>query len=120
MPPSKTKSHPAYDDSTLRILKRAQEYESNLDVRELLLARSSREPAHNPGSNRPSISDHFNNLMVDEKLKEPLPRVIVIFDDVITSGASFKAAQKILQQNFPEMSIVGIFVARNIKVQDGN
>ena len=118
MPPSKIKSHSEYDDCTLRILKRAKQFELTLDVRELLLAKTSRDPAHNPGNKRPSIADHFNNLMIDEGLKDPLPRAIVIFDDVITSGASFKAAQKILLKNFPDVPIVGIFVARNIKIID--
>lgn len=118
MPPSKIKSHSEYDDCILRILKRAKQFELKLDVRELLLAKTSRDPAHNPGNKRPSIADHFNNLMIDEGLKDPPPRAIVIFDDVITSGASFKAAQKILLKNFPEVPIVGIFVARNIKIID--
>jgi len=120
MPPSKIKSHPAHDDCTLRILNRVQQFEKALDVRELLLAKASREPAHNPSSKRPSIVDHLNNLVVDENLIDPIPHAIVIFDDVITSGASFKAAQKILQNKYSEIPIVGVFVARNIKVDDMN
>lgn len=118
MPPSKTKADPSYDDCVFRILQRTQQIEKALDLRELLLAKISRDPAHNPGSRRPTIRDHLSNLSVDQTVKEPPPQAIAIFDDVITSGASFKAAQTILEKNFPGIPIIGIFVARNIKVTD--
>jgi predicted amidophosphoribosyltransferase len=118
MPPSKIRSDSAYDDCVLRILKRAQQFELSLDIRELLIARSNRDPAHNPGSKRPSVADHFKNLILDEKLKAPLPTAFIIFDDVITSGASFKAAQQVLRNHFPRIPVIGVFVARNIKVMD--
>lgn len=115
MPPSKVKSDPGYDDRLSRVLAHMKEVEKNLDVRELLIARSSRDPAHDPNSvKRPKISDHLNNYSLDATLKEPTPRAIAIFDDVITTGASFKAAKEILGKVYPETPIVGIFIARNI------
>jgi predicted amidophosphoribosyltransferase len=51
---------------------------------------------------------------LDESLKNPPPQAIAIFDDVITTGASFKAAQEILQKEFPKIPIIGIFIARNV------
>lgn len=115
MPPSKIKSDATYDDRLSRVLLKIKESENKLDVRELLIAKSSREPAHDPNSQkRPSISDHLANFTLDESLKMPLPRAIAIFDDVITTGASFKAAQSILQKPYPGIPIIGIFIARNI------
>lgn len=121
MPPSKIKSDAAYDDCILRILKRAQQFEETLDIRELLLAKTSRNPAHTPGSKRPTVEDHLGNLIIDETLKEPLPnKAVIIFDDIITTGSGFKAAQKILKNNFPEVPVIGVFVARNIKIADSD
>jgi hypothetical protein len=128
MPPSKIKLDPAYDDRLLRVLSKIKETEKDLDVRELLVGKASREPAHDPNSQkRPKISDHLKNFELDQLLKTPTPKAIAIFDDVITTGASFKAAQSILQEVFPKIPIVGIFIARNrilppdaIKIIDEN
>lgn len=116
MPPSKVKSDAAYDDRLVRILERAKQLEAGLDIREILIRKSNRDPAHNPGSKRPNVHEHIANLEVDESLLLPSPQAIVIFDDIITSGASFKSAQTVLKKHYPDIPIVGIFVARNIKV----
>jgi predicted amidophosphoribosyltransferase len=50
----------------------------------------------------------------------PAPRKIILFDDVLTTGASFKAAQTLLRENFPNAPIAGIFIARNIKLPADN
>lgn len=95
-----------------------KENEASLDIRELLLAKFSRETAHNPCAMRPKVNDHINNFIFDESLSNPTPRAIILFDDIITSGAHFKAAQTIIQKAFPETPIIGLFVARNVKVED--
>lgn len=118
MPPSKTKSDPHYDDRLWKVLLKMKEIESSLDIRELLLAKTSREAAHNPGAVRPRVQDHLKNFILDELQKNPKPRAIILFDDIITSGAHFKAAQTIIQKEFPEVPIIGFFVARNVKVED--
>lgn len=116
MPPSKIKTDIAYDDRLVKILEKAKQHEAELDIRELLLRKSSRDPAHNPGSKRPSVQEHIANIVLDDSLLLPTPHAIAIFDDILTSGASFKAAQTILRDQYPHTPIVGIFVARNIKV----
>jgi len=52
--------------------------------------------------------------MVDESLLEPAPRVIAVVDDVLTTGAHFKAAQLLLSSRFPGVAVYGIFVARRV------
>lgn len=119
IPPSKVKSDPAYDDRLFRILGKVKELEKKLDLRELLLIKTSRDAAHIPGSKRPKIQELLTDLYIDEGAAEPAPNAIVVFDDVITSGASFKAAQALLQKRYPNVPIIGVFIARNIKVQEG-
>jgi hypothetical protein len=118
IPPSKEKSVPLYDDRLWRVLLKMKEHEDSLDIRELLLSKSSREAAHNPGAVRPKVQDHLVNFVIDESLKVPKPRGIILFDDIITSGAHFKAAQTIIQKEFQGVPIIGLFVARNVRVED--
>lgn len=44
----------------------------------------------------------------------PTPSHIAICDDVLTTGAHFKAAQDILSEAFPGIQIVGCFIARRV------
>ena len=39
---------------------------------------------------------------------------IGLFDDVITTGAHFKAAKSLLTERFGDVAIYGIFVARRV------
>jgi hypothetical protein len=120
IPPSKAKSDPAYDDRLYRILGKVKELEQSLDLRDLLVRKTSRDAAHISGSKRLKVQELLTDLYVDESVTKPAPNAIAVFDDVITSGASFKAAQALLQQRYPNVPIIGIFVARNIKVQKSN
>lgn len=49
---------------------------------------------------------------VDEGLAEPAPETITLFDDLLRSGAHFKAAQRVLAGRFPGVAMVGVFLAR--------
>jgi predicted amidophosphoribosyltransferase len=37
-----------------------------------------------------------------------------LFDDVLTTGAHFRAASAALQQSFPGVKIIGLFIARRV------
>jgi hypothetical protein len=116
MPPSKIKSDPHYDGRLCEVLLEMQKMAGSIDIRELLAAKTSREAAHKPGAIRPGMQDHLNNFILDELQKNPRPRWIILFDDIITSGAHFKAAQTIIQKKFSKLPIIGLFVARSVKV----
>ena len=40
--------------------------------------------------------------------------MIGLFDDVLTTGAHFRAASAVLKQSFPGVRIVGLFIARRV------
>jgi hypoxanthine-guanine phosphoribosyltransferase len=42
---------------------------------------------------------------------------LVVVDDVLTTGAHFKAMQRILNERFPDVSLIGVFVARRVPVR---
>lgn len=113
IPPSSTKTHSEYDDRLVKVLNKMREFENNLDLRELLTSIDDRQPAH-LATKRFAIEEHYNNLKVDLSLREPPPNAIVIFDDVILSGAGYKAAKLHLSKIFPNIPIIGIFIARAV------
>jgi hypothetical protein len=112
IPPSKSKSDPLYDDRVVRTVRgiRAQ---PAIDVRELVLQHASTVAVHDP-ENRPTPEQIQANYAIDEAIRDPVPQVIGLFDDVLTTGAHFRAASTALQQSFPGVRIVGLFIARRV------
>ena len=45
-------------------------------------------------------------------MTEPAPRLVAVVDDLLTTGAHFRAAKSILSARFPEIAVVGMFIAR--------
>ena len=112
-PSSKLKTDPDHDDRLMRVLQLLKQRETSLDVRELLFSKCSREAAHVSGK-RLNVKEHLENMVFDHTQTSPIPKNIVVFDDVITSGASYKAAQIILEKEYPDAVIVGIFIGRSV------
>jgi predicted amidophosphoribosyltransferase len=114
IPPSKAIEHPEYDDRMLRLLRRVAV--GLLDVRELLYQERSMDAAH-ASLARPRPEEIAANYRVREDLLEPAPEAIGLFDDVLTTGAHFKAAQQVLRRHFPATPILGIFLARTVRLE---
>lgn len=116
IPPSKMKSDPEFDDRILEILKRIRV--PGLDVRELVVQRESMRASSQSPGNRPSQRELFENYLIDETLVDPAPRVFGIVDDVLTNGDHFKAVQQKLEERFPGVPTVGLFIARTVHRPD--
>lgn len=112
IPPSKSKSDPLYDDRLSCVLHTIRPNPS-LDIRELILQQNSMDAVHF-NENRLSPDDLKECYEIDKKLIEPLPNNIILFDDVMTTGSHFKAAQSILCEIFPNANILGLFIARRV------
>jgi len=82
-----------------------------LDIRELVIQRQTMEAAHDAGI-RPGPDQIAAGYQIDENLCKPVPNAIALFDDVITTGAHFAAARRVLQVRFPQTRIFGSFIAR--------
>ncbi|MEM9447820.1 MAG: hypothetical protein AAGA75_04730 [Cyanobacteria bacterium P01_E01_bin.6] len=112
MPPSKTPTHPDYDD---RIDKVAQLVSNALDqvYYSPLIYRTVDVNAHHIGKSRNphKIYDHFS---IDEALASNIAetKCLVMLDDILTSGAHFTAAKAKLQRRFPNNEIGGLFWAK--------
>ena len=112
IPPSKAKDHPLHDDRLKRML-HAIRPQPPLDIRELIVQKVSTEAAHSL-QNRPQPEQIEALYQVKESLSAPLPRAIAIVDDILTTGAHFRAAHRILSARFPTANVVGVFIARRV------
>ena len=108
--PSKVRDETDYDDRLVQILQRFG-HGRTVDIRELVLMTESIDAAHLTGDPR-NIPELIKRLSIDRSLRKPLPEAICIFDDVLTTGAHFKAVQSILQGEFPRVPLAGLFLAR--------
>lgn len=112
IPPSKSKEDPLYDDRIVQVLKIFGQGH-NLDIRELILQHESTLPFHQI-TPRPFWEDLIDNYYIDENIANPEPKKIVLFDDLLTEGAHFKAAQHVLEKRYSGVITRGIFIARRI------
>lgn len=112
VPPSKAKDDAGYDDRLVRML-RAVRPERPLDVRELIGQARSVEPTHRRSA-RLRASDIEAMYDIDEALEAPGAGLVVVVDDLLTSGAHFRAAQRTLSRRFPDIDVTGLFLARRV------
>lgn len=112
IPPSKSKKDPLYDDRMVQVLKIFGQG-LNLDIRELILQRESTPPFHQI-TPRPPWEYLVDNYYIDENIANPEPKKVILFDDLLTEGAHFKAAQNVLEKRYPGITTRGIFIARRV------
>ena len=115
IPPSKTAGHPEYDDRLSRALTMAC-VGSDADIRSLLRRTTSTDADHST-PDRLSPEALYALLEVDAAsiTVKPLRGTIILFDDVITTGKSFKCCERRLREVIPPATrIIGLFVARRI------
>lgn len=117
IPPSKTKSSSLYDNRMTEVLNGiGARHGIACDVRELIFQTEDMDAVHLNATHRPSPAQIRQIYEIDESLVEPEPKLIVIFDDVVTAGAHFRAAKDLLQERFRDVPITGVFVARRLPV----
>jgi hypothetical protein len=116
IPPSKAKTDPLYDDRMVQMLRTIRPAPP-LDIRELIVQHVSTGAAHQV-TTRPRPADLEAIYAIDQNLTAPPPQLIMVVDDVLTTGAHFKAASVILGRRFPGVSLVGVFLARRVPEAD--
>jgi hypothetical protein len=112
IPPSKAKTDSLYDDRLVRMLNAIQP-NPRPDIRELIVQRASMDAVHDQQV-RPRPEEIEVNYSVDEWVRDPAPQVIGLFDDVLTTGAHFRAAVSVLHRTYPGVRIIGFFIARRV------
>jgi hypothetical protein len=113
IPPSKTQAHPEYDD---RIEQVGKLVAANLQcVRCLpLLYRTADVDSHHTTRFSRSPDDIYKDLSINEFLASDYREegLLIVLDDVLTSGAHFAAAKRRLEWRFSTVEIAGIFWAK--------
>ncbi len=112
VPSSMVQTDPNYDDRLPRILRQVS-HGRQFDIRELVIMTRTVPQSH-LAPERVSIEELIESMSINEACVRPAPQSIGIFDDVLTTGRHFKAVQTIIQQRFPSVPVVGLFVARRV------
>jgi hypothetical protein len=112
-PPSKATDHPDYDDRVEQIVRKiTMPPGATADIRPMIRNRSSRASAHE-SDERPTVQELVDNMELDEAMASSAPvKTIGIFDDMLTTGTTFRAMATILGKRFQGVNATGIFVAR--------
>lgn len=114
IPPSKTPTHSSYDDRITQVLLAIRRHSGvQCDIRELLMQTVDKEASHTRDERR-DIERLIADYQIQESLVNPPPKQIGVFDDMLTTGAHYRAAIAVLGGRFPGIPIVGIFVTRRI------
>ena len=115
MPGSKPVGHPEYDPRMLRVLENYAQGDPRLDIRPVLRQTVER-PGQHEGGGRLSPGEIAADLEIEQAqlAKGPLRAMVFLMDDVVTMGASFKAAQSKLLGIPNVRQVRGIFLARTV------
>lgn len=111
IPPSVVRADPSYDDRNLEVLRQFQALKIGVDVRDLLYQTQSTRKSHQ-SAERLQVDDLMSVYKVDNRLTNPRPQAIVLFDDVLTTGTHFVAARNVLREQFGGLRFAGVMIAR--------
>jgi len=114
VPPSKRSDDPKFDDRIWTVLCGLQEKlkgSYRLDIRKLIYQTESYQASHTT-VNRITPQELEDIYRVDEDSALPEPSMIIVIDDVLTSGCHYRAMHSVLSKRFPSAKIKGIFLAR--------
>lgn len=119
MPPSRVRDDLLYDDRMVRVLSQIQaEAGMQLPIRDILRFDGSTAPSHT-SVNRPTLKAMMKAMSIDYgNATEVAPKLILLFDDVLTTGAHFVVAYTKLMERFPTSLVIGNFVARCVRSQE--
>ncbi|WP_144408849.1 hypothetical protein [Chromobacterium vaccinii] len=114
MPPSRPRNDQMYDDRMLQVLESVRNHtQLALDIRDCLSFSGAYAASHET-DDRPTPDQLYQDLTIDVATArvKPLPNAILLFDDMLTTGAHFVAAHRRLQETFGEVQVVGCYVCR--------
>lgn len=112
IPPSKEQADPEHD-VRMRTICESIPVDFQIDVRDLVIQTDSYDAAHESGY-RPTVEELVEIYEINETVSEPAPRAIGIVDDVLTAGAHYRAMHNVISGRFPDVPIIGIFIARRV------
>jgi hypothetical protein len=112
IPTSKPKNHPLYDSRLDDVLSKLVQYNPKIQVVDPIVRTDAVVAKHEGGPRKPSIE--LKSLQWKGLILTNIPSLIILIDDIITSGSSFKACQNLILENVPTTRVIGVFWARAI------
>jgi hypothetical protein len=114
IPPSKVKYDAGYDNRIVQMMSQVVSASGErAQILELVTQKVSRDAAHETGV-RPTVDDLKANYELDASLLSQVRQNLIIVDDVLTNGTSFRAMSDTIKLALPEHSIFGLFIARTV------
>jgi hypothetical protein len=112
IPCSKSRGHPLHDDRMMQVLRRLT-HGCAAQALELIVQTEDFESFHAGCRLRPDQLAQY--YVLDAHLSRRKPREVVLFDDMLTTGCHFKAAQAVVSDCWPDLEVAGIFLARVVR-----
>ena len=109
IPPSKILGHPEYDDRMLQIAQGACHGTGGSCIELLRQTESYATAHHQQAGSRPKPSDLEAIYEMANDLTRP---VVILVDDVLTTGSHFVAARNVILNAHPNTRVIGFFMAR--------
>jgi hypothetical protein len=118
IPPSKCKTNPLYDDRMEQVALGVADLEI-VEYFPILETKNDSQASHLSQDHR-DPSNFYENMIINNTFLERYRSgdVLVLIDDVLTSGAHLSAALRHLQETFREPDVMGIFWARSERPSD--
>lgn len=117
IPCSKAQDHLDYDERIEKICGSIKQPPP--DVRKLVVQTASTNASHEVSEGvRVTVDELLDIYAIDENLVSPAPKKIAIVDDVLTAGTHYRAMHTVLSQRFPDVPLIGIFIARRVFPDD--
>ena len=116
IPPSSAKDSPLYDNRVEQVVAKVCSYTGITSV-ELFTNRNTTNPAHLGGSRSPQ--DIANNLVWCGNNLLDNYSIVLIVDDVFTTGGHFVAMHNLIKGRYPNINVVGTIWAKTVWSTDG-
>jgi predicted amidophosphoribosyltransferase len=113
IPPSKSKTDAEYDGRLCESLEITKTLVPELDFKEVVSQKESMTASHIAGV-RPKPEELKSNYECDTDLLDQCQKNIIVFDDMLTAGAHFRAMSDLLKEGRSDLEVIGLFVSRRI------
>ena len=113
MPSSKLPCDPEYNPVLIEILEQLRQRNGGIQYLELIKNTTARQASH-LSQIRTRVDELVESWEIDEGLVNQCKPYVMLFDDVLTSGAHYTAAKTMLMKRMPELTIKGLFIARTV------
>ena len=80
------------------------------DCRDLLMQHGETPASHAGWRTTPRQRQDL--LAINELVADPRPERVVVVDDVLTTGAHFRAAKQVIRDRWRNIRVIGLFLAR--------